>query len=290
MRDYVFAFEGATEELASPPLAALRALHGAGVLLSRAGWEALPVATRQALARAGAEERVDAPGVHRLLVAAPVTEVKLLPAEEEPDPRSPPPQLGGAFGPGRSPSPELWQRLRSLDRWAMSRLAQNPRLLHRLLDELARRPGLPPIRRPASFTGVVAHAEVQLTEDVIRRLRTPAPPDGATLHLARAAGVRAARRTQELIEVGGDDPIGPVELAATERRATNAVVVVWQGHASTLGGRFSRAASLLAVSTAAAALYDLVVDGSEPGAIAIQNTRLAEERWLADDPDETTLV
>ncbi|HOU90305.1 MAG TPA: nitrate reductase associated protein [Polyangiaceae bacterium] len=290
MRDYLFAFEGATEELTSPPLAALRALHGAGVLLSRAGWEALPVATRQALARAGAEERVDAPSVRRLLDAAPVTEVKLLPAEEDPDPRAPPSQLGGALGPGRSPSPELWERLRPLDRYAMSRLAQNPRLLHRLLDELARRPGLPPIRRPTSFTGVVAHAEVQLTDEVIRRLRFPTQPEGAAFHLARAAGVRAARRTHELLEVGGDDPIGPVELAATERRGANAVIVVWQGHASTLGGRFSRAASLLAVSTAAAALYDLVVDWFEPGAIAVQNTRLMEERWLADDQDETTLV
>ncbi|MBN2191435.1 MAG: hypothetical protein JW751_01355 [Polyangiaceae bacterium] len=288
MPHYLFAFEGLGEELPSPPIAAHRALRCAGILLTRAGWEAIPIEVRQAIAIAGAEESVDTQHVRRLVDAAPMTEVKMLPAHEDPDPESPPSQLSSALGPRRPPSREFWQSLRALDRYVMVRLAPNARLFHRLLDELAQRPSGETFRRTAGWTGAVAHAEVQLTTEIFGRLRSP--DHSVAFHAARTAGLRAARLADEILELSMQEPVGPVELAATERRTAGGINVVWQGHASTTAGRFSRGASLLATTSAAIALYDFVVDWVEPGAVTIQNARIVEEPWLAETHDGAPLA
>jgi hypothetical protein len=93
--------------------------------------------------------------------------------------------------------------------------------------------------------------------------------------LARASGVRAARRVADVVDTHAETTIGPVELEYGPLRGTG---VLWQGHVSTAEGAFSDTASLLAVTTAAVAMIDLLRE-VDPNA-CIASATLADEPWL----------
>lgn len=291
MRDALYRFEEIGNDLLVPPLAALRALQLSGVLLSRAGWLAMPLEAREAIVRAGVSDRVNVEWIRKAVAAAPLAELKMFPALADPDPTTPPRVLGNALGPGRPPPPELWQAIRPVDRFVMVALAQNTRLLHRLFEELLERSSTPELSAPMGWTGTVAHCELLLDLKSAMKLSNEEFFSGRALLLARAAGVRAARRADELLDIHAHEMVGPIELAATDRVGGHGVTITWQAHVSTAAGVFSPAASLLAVLTATAALYDLAARTGEVTMLVVQNGRIVDESWLANDRvDEATIV
>jgi hypothetical protein len=93
----------------------------------------------------------------------------------------------------------------------------------------------------------------------------------------------------KILDLHADTLIGPAEL---DWRATgNAGVLLWQGHVSDWQGAFFPAASLLAVTAAAIALYDMVKEFDPLASIGAAG--IAEEAWkvgTAEDQDESTSV
>jgi cyclic pyranopterin monophosphate synthase len=114
----VYPFEDTGDDLSLLPLAARRALDRAGLRLSLDAYQGLPRPTRDDLARAGAEDKVDAEDVERIVrrAAPPATRIKPVP---DPDPLAPPEQLNHALGVRRAVAPAQWAKLRSLDRYAL---------------------------------------------------------------------------------------------------------------------------------------------------------------------------
>jgi molybdenum cofactor biosynthesis enzyme len=175
----------------------------------------------------------------------------------------------------------------ALHRYVLAMLAQNPRLLWHALHELAQRgrwagsDTLPPIQ------GLLARCDVRISTKTFAYLENPRFHGGRATLLARVAGVRAARKLHELIDRHAHDMVGPVEL---ESGPLANVGLVFQAHVSTAGGAFSEAASLLAATTAAVALIDLLREVDDR--VSITAATLTREPWLfgsGETDNETTI-
>jgi molybdenum cofactor biosynthesis enzyme len=271
MQSPVYQFEEVGQDLPRPPLAALRALGTAGLLVSTKGWAALDLAQRRAFVDAGVAPRVDVEAVRAASRAVPLTEIRLAPPLPDADPARVPEALAAAMRPHAGLADASWASLRPLDRYVLWKLSSNGRLLHRALREIL--PASPDVGRPGNAT--IAHATVRMRPDQLAKLRSPTFLDGRAFVLARVAGVRAARRSQETFDVRADRATGTIELdwTATPRPG----VVLWQAHVSAWDGSFSVAASLAAAATAAIALADMVAE--EGGEVSVDDCRLTDEPW-----------
>jgi molybdenum cofactor biosynthesis enzyme len=278
----LYQFEELSDDLPRPPLVAVRALLTAGIIPAPRGWTALPVETRVALARLGLDGVVDVTAVRELAQQIPPRHLKLVSKSRDPNPDAVPPEVARALGPARPLSNVDWRLLRAVDRAVLVSLAANSRLVARAYDELMAALGKAPSDSRALWSGAIAHCEVRANEDALERLGSSVFLDGQALILARVAGIRAARRIAETFDLHAESATGPVELASVVRLQQGCVV--WQAHVSTWDGAFFPAASLLASTTAATALFDMIKE-LDPQA-QVTAGAILEEAWNAGGPSE----
>jgi len=271
----LYAFEELSDDLPRPPLVAVRALLGAGLAPSPRGWTSLPVETRVAIARHGLAGVVDTSAVRDLAQQIPPRFIKLVSRSRDPDPDKVPAPVTKGLGPARPISSAEWRSLRAVDRAVIASLAANTRLLARAYDELAEAMGKPTAVRKALWSGAVARCEVHMNDDALDRLASSSFLDGRALMLARVAGIRAARKTAEILDLHADSATGPVELEGLVQHQKGSVLI--QSHVSTWDGAFFPAAALLGATTAAAALFDMIKD--EDPAACIEAASIREEAW-----------
>jgi molybdenum cofactor biosynthesis enzyme len=275
----LYAFEDLTDDLPRPPMVAVRALLQAGLLPSPRGWAALPVETRTAIARHGLQGLVDVAGVRALAEQVPPRHIKLVSRSRDPDPDHVPPELTRALGPTRGISDGEWRALRAVDRSVLWSLTSNTRLLARAYDELAVAIGRPKNSRQTLWSGAIAHCELHVKAAALDRLVSDELLDGRAFVLARVAGIRSARRVSETFDLHAESGTGPVELDWTIYRDKESVL--WQAHVSTWDGAFFPAAALLAATTAATALFDMIKD-DDPAA-HLMTADIREEAWRVGD-------
>jgi hypothetical protein len=292
MAQDTYEFEGLDDDLSRPPLAALRALHVAGVVFSPRAWEDVPVQTRHALTHIGAQDSFDeawrrtgAQGVF------PPKHVRITSPIADPDGLKVPVVLDRALSAGRSLPLSFWQAIRPLDRRVLVMLATNRRLFNRALEEISVIHRLPLLALAATEdTVTVGHCEVHLPQAAGDALQELTVLDGQAYLLARIAGIRAARSASLILGLHGDTATGVVEIGSDIRRITNNTLVVWQAHVSTVEGAFFPAASLLGATTAAAALLDIVATETNTSA-AIVGATIADEPWrIAEIEDAHTIA
>ncbi len=272
----VYTFEGISGDLPRPPMAALRALLSAGVLVSARAWQELHPDVRQRFAQAGAAERLDEAQIHELLKQVPVSQVKLVGKRPDPPSDVVPADLAAALGPSRPLTAGEWGKLRAIDRHVLVALVKNTRLLAKALNELLPQKG-GGAGPPNVWAAAVARAELRVRRPVIDTVTSAAFLDGRAFVLANVAGRRAARRASEVLDQQADSTVGPVELDWGLRAADD--VLFWQAHVSAWDGTFFPGAALLAATTAAAAMYDMIKT-LDPGA-SIVYSGIREEPWQA---------
>jgi molybdenum cofactor biosynthesis enzyme len=265
-------------------MSALRALLQSGLVISPKGWTSLDGDLRQAIAREGIRGIVDTTTVRKLMERVPPRLLKLVPKSSEPDPDVVPQNLVRALGPGRLVTVGQWRALRAVDRYVLSNLTSNTRLLWKAFDELnlglqSAHEGL--VTSRAKWIGQVAHAEVHTTASAVQLATSSRYLDGRAMILARTAGLRAARKIAETFDLLADAAPGPIELDWSIPSDGN--TVVWQAHASNYDGAFFPAASLLAAVTAATALHDMIRE-QDPKA-TLSSGSLRDEAWLATATD-----
>lgn len=284
---FIYSFEEIGPDLPRPPLSAIRAMFSAGLMVSPAGWQKMPFETRRALCAAGARAVPDATAVKELLRPVPPTAMKFVGVARDPDREAPPAAILRAVEPIWPMTAHDWQSLTSLDRFVLLTLHGNTLLLGRAVTEIVRALGRSGLL--ASFwRGDLAHVELRMSAEALEQISSPAFLDGRALLLARTAGVRAARVTPELLDMAAHLPVGPVELDWALRPAEG--YVLFQAHASTWEGAFAPAAALLAATTAAVALRDML-RGVDDGA-SISFASVVAEAWQAGSGlfvDEATI-
>ncbi len=268
----VFGFEEIGPELGRPPLAAARALFRSGIVISQQGWLALTPDNRRTIINQGASPNINPVAVQQCLVGDVKRHLKLMPVTSEPDPLVPPERLAGALGPQISLTPSIWAALSPLERYVLATLASNTRLLARATKEIL--PHVPSRHVDTPWRGLLAACEVAISHEVLDMVRSTGFLGGRAMMLARASGVRAARRSNELFDLYADTTIGPVELDWGINEDETGVV--WQAHASTWDGAFYPSASLLAVTVAATCLADMA---ARHGEVSIRSAALFDDLW-----------
>jgi molybdenum cofactor biosynthesis enzyme len=253
--------------------------------MSIAIWQSLNEATRRVLTNAGAGEIVDPNAVRGALRSASF-KVQMRHPVTDPSAEQLPKDLEEVLGPWRAHIAYHWRTMPALHRFILTTLAGNPRLLWRAMTEIAQRgrwsgsEALPPIH------GLLARCEVRLSTKTFAYLNDPRFHAGRATVLARVAGVRAARKLSELVDQHAHDATGPVEL---ESGPLAGVGLLFQAHVSTADGAFSATGSLLAATTAAVALLDLVREVDDR--VSILGAGISDEPWLFGAADnEATLA
>jgi len=263
-RDAVYAFEDTGRDLELLPFAARRALDAAGKKLGRVGWQSLALALRWEIVCAGARDEVDVRRVVQLARRARPIADDIAPAGES---HTVPAALRDSLGAPRTLDDARWSTLRPLDRYVLGRLAEKPEKLTRAYDEIvgARLTHLTsdgsarmvdvadkaPTRRRA-----VARALVRMSPTVAVAIERGTIPKGDVLAVARVAGIQAAKKTPELIPLCHHVALTRVEVAFEIDGARGTVAIVSTVEALDRTGVEMEA--LVAASTAALALYDMV--------------------------------
>jgi cyclic pyranopterin monophosphate synthase len=209
----IYGFEELDETFDLVPLAARRALDGAGCKVSLSAWRAAPVEIRRAITLEGAETTVDRDRVRRALSEG-IVAFESIVCLDEPCADRVPGDLEAAVGP--AVSHETWASLSPLDRYAIAKIARKAGAsdrLDRALSEIVivAEPRLSHLsaRGEAHMVDVgakketlrraVARAHVHMQAATALRLRSGSAPKGDVLAVARIAGIQAAKRTAELI-------------------------------------------------------------------------------------------
>ncbi len=284
----VFKFEELGDDLARAPLAAQRLFRWTGMHLKARGWAAIRPELRRAVAVEGSKEIISTSLAQAIFRELPMREVEMHPpyAEYEIEPR---PELAQALNLSQPLTREQWHAFPGIARFALNALSNNARLLWRAIGEIR-----PMARGPISigrnpFRGLVASCELALDktlpsyEPILRLLVGNKMFDGKGFVLARAAGLRAARRTQETLDMQSETALGPIELDWLVEPSRGAVL--WQAHASSWGGDFYPAASLIAVTVAATALLDMMYEVQRSA--SLRAAHIAEDAWrVGRDDDE----
>lgn len=290
----VFSFEEISDDLPRPPIAALRLLWSSGVSLSIKTWQELPINIRKAIAAEGARDVIRDERKVGFIEGIPVKEVKFV-GRTDPNgsPAIPEPVLK-QHGIGRPITLDEWNTLRPLERFALTILAKNSRLLWRAYQELIISKYHVPLAPGAGWTGEVARSELRLRApyevraDLMRLLAEERLLEGRAFLLARAAGLRSVRRASDVFDLLHDTPLGSVELDWLVKREEGCVL--WQAHASTWEGAFSPTASILSVTMATVCLFDMIKEFDPEAYIA--ETKISNEPWVVGKADweESTKV
>ena len=280
----IYQFEDVGDDLPRPPMSAMRGFLASGIVLSPKGWNGLSVEQRRGFVLAGSAPIIDTVAIQSAVRSASVSEVRLVPRVLDPDPNHVPEGLAAALGPHARIANSKWAQLRPIDRYVLTTLALNTRLLFRALREIM--PEDTATEQP--WKAAVAHVEVQMRGDTLDKLRNPKFLDGRAFVLARVAGVRAARRAQETFDLRSERAAGTIELDWAPLDEPGAVV--WQAHVSSWDGAFFAAASLAAASTAAVALVDMIAEHDKSATMV--SAKIEEEPWIvgSDQRDQPTTV
>ncbi len=272
----IYGFEEIGPDLARPPLAARRALLGAGVAVPLETWQALPLPARQTIAQEGTKPAIS-DFVVKNAVSSVLKRVRFMGPVKDPPTDAIPQSVVDGLRTVRPLALTEWQSLSALDRYTLMALATNSRLLYRAVEEMTSGPAssLSAHVKLQPWIGAVAHAEVHMSREAFGELAGGLVQGGKAIVLARTAGVRAARAAHELLDGYADKYAGPVELDARLDASTGSYV--WQAHVSTAAGEFFAAASLLAAATAAVALRDAVSSKDPKSTVA--DLTLREEAW-----------
>jgi len=272
----IYAFEEIGPDLARPPLAARRALLGAGVAVPLDTWKSLPLPARQTIVQEGSNPSIS-DFVVKNAVSSVLKRVRFMGPVKDPPFDSIPQSIVDALYTVRPLTLGEWQALNPLDRYTLLAVASNSRLLYRAIEEMTNGPSstLSGTIKLKPWVGAVAHAEVRMTRAAFGEVAGGQIQGGKAIILARTAGVRAARAAHELLDGYAETYAGPVELDA--RLDASLGSYVWQAHVSTAAGEFFGAASLLAVATAAVALRDAI--SSKDPTSTVGDVMLREEAW-----------
>jgi cyclic pyranopterin phosphate synthase len=263
-RDAIYSFEDTGYELELLPYAARRALDAAGMKLGRVGWQSLSSAHRHELVGAGARDEVDVRRVAKIIARAQPPAVDIAASSES---RSIPADVASGLGRERAVDDAQWARLRPLDRYVLGRLATKPEALAAAYDEIVG------VRLTHLTTGGAAHmvdvaekaptrrravarAVVRLAPKVARAIEAGTIPKGDVLAVARVAGIQAAKKTPELIPLCHHIALTRVEVDFEIEGTKGVVTIVAAVEALDRTGVEMEA--LVAASTAALALYDMV--------------------------------
>lgn len=282
----IYAFEEMEADLPRPPLCAVRGLLSAGIAPSPLLWAELTPSARFAVALAGSQDTVREDHMHEALRGAPMQHVQFVAKSDTGgDPSVPVRGVGEAL---RQQGIDLahWARVPALDRWVLTRVSRNERLLHRAIREVATRLAIPLGMQPDVAT-LLARCELDLPTGAVLRLRSPLTLEGRGFLLARVAGVRAARSAPQVMDRFSDTLVGPVELEWTTWEDR----VLWQAHVSASDGTFLPWVSVLAATTAAIALAEMAAEsGKNPPLIHGATVRL--DPWVvgAEEFEEPTGV
>lgn len=268
----IYAFEEIGPDLQRPPMAARRALLCAGVSVPLDTWQALPIEIRRSLVEEGTRVVVSEVNVKNA-VSPVLKRIRFMGPVKDPSPDAVPPPVFEALRSYRPITPDEWKRLSPLDRYILVALAGNSRLLYRAMDELGA--GVLTGAKLRTWVGPLARCSIQAQVPALAELSAGHLMDGKALVLARAAGVRTARRAHELLDGYAEKYAGPVELDSRIDLADGTVVI--QAHVSTVDGEFFGAASVLAAAAAATALRD-AISIRDPRA-QVSELGLREEAW-----------
>ncbi len=285
----VFAFEEMDDQLSRPPLAAVRALHAAGVAPKPEGWAASPVPLRKALAVQGSQYHLDLVAIRGLASQIPPRFVALVGPRKEADPSAVPAHVVRGLEQVHSLTDAQWQKLHPFERFAMETLAANTRLLWRVLDEMSKLPGhqLFDLTAGQHWVGQLARCDVKAGTKAFAAMAAKKVLEGRAIDLARATGRRVARRAPELFDTLSDRAVGPVEIECTANLGQG--MMIWQAHVSSDAGEFLFEASLVAASAAAIALCGML-RSFDPNA-RVTTAELKEEPWRGEvGEDESTQV
>jgi cyclic pyranopterin phosphate synthase len=266
----IFSFEEPNTDLIWIPLAARRALDAAGLGLSLAAWRSLPMSAREALITAGSSHDVDIATVERHCSTA-----ERVPVIAE-STRAPSEVL--SLLPERTSDIErAWPALSPLERYALAKLATNPRRAAedrkvRLIQAcdviLPAASGLTHLtptgdahmvdvsQKSATARTASARAFVRLKPETLDAIRGQRTPKGDVLAVARIAGIQAAKRTPDLIPLCHSIALTGVEVSLRLSDEPCGIYVDTLARATDRTGVEMEA--LVAASTAALTLYDML--------------------------------
>lgn len=270
----IYAFEEIGLDLPIPPLAARRALMNAGVSMPQATWATLAIEARQAIVKQGTNDTVEGPHVQSL-VSSVLRNVRLMGSVKDPPANAVPDKVAAALAGIRPISNDEWRNLRPLDRYTINVLSSNSRLLWRALAEMGAQ-GVLGVATLQTWVGWLAHCEMRAIGPCLGELAAGRIQDGKAIVVARAVGLRAARKATEWLDGYADKATGPIELDARVDPASG--TVLWQAHVSTTEGEFFSAAALIAATSAAIALRD-AISAWDPSA-SLAESSLREEAWV----------
>lgn len=260
MRMKVYTFEGIGRDLVLLPLAARRALDGAGIKVSLSAWQSMPLAARRALVRAGSNDRIDALAVARVIAG---TRVPSMGIEKRAEPRALPGDVGAHLDQTR------WRALLPLERYVLAKLAtkSGERLAAASAEILGARGSLSNHlsreghvhmvgigNKDVTVRRAVARARVTMQATTFARLARGATPKGDVLATVRIAGIQAAKRTSELIPLCHAIALTKVDVAV--RFEDGGAVIDATVEARDRTGVEMEA--MVAASTAALTLYDML--------------------------------
>ena len=150
----------------------------------------------------------------------------------------------------------------------------NRRRAHKLshVDERGRVRMVDVGEKPETDRVAVAEAHVRMSAEAIRAIRNRAVKKGDPLQTARLAGIMAAKRTSELIPLCHPLDISHVDVDLRPMRRGYAI----RSMVRTVGRTGVEMEALVAVTTAALALYDMLK--AVDRAMVIGPVRLLEKR------------
>lgn len=264
----LYRFDDVDGRLDLVPMAARRALDGAGLKLSLEAWRGLPHPTRAALVSLGERKAVDG-----AVVAALVQDAQAEPIEVPPEPAADqvPAELAAALGLERPLPDSLWATLAPLDRYALckvSRRGPSERLVA-AYQEIVGQSGFSTHVSPRGGVRMVdvgdkavtrrravAETFVTLNEAAMQALVRGAAPKGDVLSTARLAGIMGAKRTADLVPLCHPLLLSYVAVdLETEPDARRVRVVATVETAGPTGVEME---ALTAASVAALTLYDML--------------------------------
>jgi molybdenum cofactor biosynthesis protein MoaC len=263
-RDAVYAFEDTGYELEFLPLSARRALDAAGKKLGRVGWQSLSSAHRWEIVGAGARDEIDVDRVVKVIARAQPPAVDITPSRES---RSLPDDIVSSLGRARSIDEAQWAKLRPIEQYALGHLAAKPEALATAYDEIVA-PQLTHLASDGAARMVdvadkastrrraVARALVRMAPKVAIAIEQGKIPKGDVLAVARVAGIQAAKKTPELIPLCHHVALTRVEIAFEIDGAGGTVTI--EATVEALDRTGVEMEALVAASTAALALYDMV--------------------------------
>jgi len=120
----------------------------------------------------------------------------------------------------------------------------------------------------------ISRGEVHLKQETVELIKNNLVKKGDVLTVAQIAGIQAAKRTSEIIPLCHPIPIHQIEIVLKIAKAFSGIEI--EARIKTFGKTGAEMESLVAVSSAALTVYDMIKAVEKTA--RIQNIRLVEKR------------